>query len=435
MNDSYQLGPVSISKSFVKQPLFWPMILGSCLVVAGLVGLTTGQWTPSSRAPKPTMTTQVFPLTQRLSKKVLFSAGTTIYGTDGQTEEKLFEVGSEVLSLVPSNDGARLAATYKTPSGGVNAAGYPFSTLIIYDMVTKRSLPIIAQNRTTVRYPLWSDDSRYLSFWINEGEESFVYDTTRRKAIFSVKKTGSVAVSPIVFLPGTSGIVYVKDNTLFSAAVDGSRPIALAEQVASTRTVPGLAPVAAAPILSPNGSYLAYYKLNGELAVVQTTTRESKTVGSNVTSLGFLNDTELLYIQDVSEAKKNRSIERFSILDGKSMKLSGLQSNTIVRSIPKALVFRPTQSELYLASLFTNVGPQKLDKDGHTTKDCSIAEFQFGYNNSHDDTRFPQSHQVISPDGAHLLGTSDNSLAVMDTTTCQPYLISGTKPVVSTWLP
>jgi hypothetical protein len=435
MENTYQLGPIAISKSFVKQPFFWPGVIGVVVVILAVIAVSSGSvpFPTTSPIPTPTLKAQVFPLNQQFNRPILYSAGTTIFRSNGQSEERLYEVGSEVLSLIPSNDGSRLAATYKHPRGGMNANGYPYTSLIFWDMNTQRSLPIIALENTTVRYAQWSDDARYLAFWVNEGEESFIYDTSRRRASFSVKRESSSAVSPIVFLPGTSGIVYIKNSTLYSAAVDGTRPIALAERAAATRSVGG-AIVASPPVVSPNGAHLAFYTISGDLAVVNTTTREVKTVGANLTSLGFLSNDELLYMADADSKEKAPAVFRFTIADAKSTRLLYTKGFLAKGAWPQAAVVIPSKSQLFMPSTYPNLGPQLLNKDGVIEKDCSVAEFQYGYNNSSNDTMFPQTAQVVSLDNKYLLGLSGNSLAVMDTATCQPYIITQTKPTAMTWM-
>lgn len=425
MEDTYTLGPVSISKSFVKQPYFWPAVVFVLIVVIGLVFLQKGNLS-SSGTPQPSIMAQVFPLNQQFGTPVLYASGTTIYRTDGHSEEKLFEVGSQVLSLVPSPDGSKLAATYTSPKGGTNAAGYPYTNLIFWDMNTRQSLPLIAENTTTVRYPQWSDDNRYISFWVNDGQESFIYDTARRKAIYSVKKDGSVPVSPIVFLPGATGITYIKNGTVYSAAIDGSRPISLAEQAVSVRTVDGTT-VASAPMLSPNGTFLAYYAVNGDLMVVNTTTREVKTIGANLTALGFLHNEELLY---------GPKLSTFNLSTGQSAQVSGWQNflgSAGSAALLKAAVVLPDKAQFYLGSVYPNLGPQFLGADGSVAQDCSKANFHYGYNNGSDDTRIPQRNEVVSPDGKYLLGSSDGALSVLDANTCQPYIFSQSKANVMTW--
>lgn len=417
MEDSYQLGPLAISKSFVQNPLFLPGVFIVAIFLA-LIILTKGNI--SFLTPAPTLKAQIFPLNQQLSKSIVYSVGTTIFRTNGQSEEKLFEVGSEVLSLVPNNDGSYLAATYKHPSGGVNSNGYPYSSLIFWDMNTKRSLPVIAQERTTVRYPQWSEDRRYLSFWVNDGEESFVYDMTRRRAIFSVKREGSSLVSPIVFLPGVGGIVYVKNNSLYSSATDGSRPIILTEQVDS-------APSSLVP--SVNGINVTYRALNGDLKVINTTTRETKVVDSNAINLGFINNDELVYTRNNVDTKKTAAFFRFSITNAKSVRINNGKG-----FLALGTVTLPVSSQMYLSSVYPNLGPKLLSKDGTIEKDCSMSDFHYEYN-SNNDTRFPQSLQVVSSDGKYLLGTSNNSQAILDVATCQPYIITQSNPKVMTWMP
>ncbi|MFC1626858.1 TolB family protein [Patescibacteria group bacterium] len=434
MENSYQLGPISISKSFVQQPLFWPGMLGVVLLILVLVGFSTGRFSFSSTPPTPTIKAQIFPLNQQLNKSILYSVGTTIFLTNGQSEEKLFEVGNEVLSLIPSNDGSFLAATHKHPNGGMNSAGYPYSSLIFWDMNTKRSLPIIAQEKTTVRYPQWSNDGRYLAFWVNDGEESFIYDTAKKRAVFSIKKDGSNAVSPIVFLPVTSGITYIKNGTIYTAAVDGTRPIALTESVASTRSVGGET-IASAPMASPNSSHLAYYTMNGELAVINTTTRETKTIGSQFTNLGFLNNEELVYSTNADDPKQTPKFFLFSITDANSTKIDNRNSFLAKGAWPQATVLLTSKNKLFLPSVYPNLGPQLINKDGEIEKDCSSADFHYEYNNSSSNTRFPQAIQIVSPGEEYLLGLSNNSQAVLDTATCQPYIISQNYPTAMTWMP
>jgi dipeptidyl aminopeptidase/acylaminoacyl peptidase len=434
MNDNYQLGPIAISKSFIHQPLFLPALVGVILIASLFAASKAGWLSFSPKAPEPTIMAQVFPLNQQLSRPVLYSSGTTIYRTTGQNEEKMFEVGSEVLSLVLSSNGANLAATYKHPSGGSNAAGYPNTSLIFYDMNTRRSLPIIAQQNTTVRYPQWSDDGRYLSFWVNEGEEAFIYDTSRRKASYSVKREGSTAVSPISFLPGGNGIIYVKNGTLYSAAVDGTRPIALAEQVAATKLV-NTSTVATPPLVTPNGAHLAYYTLSGELKVVNTASRETKAVDSNVVSLGFLSNDQLLYMKPTTDAKKNPTVFSFSLADSKSSKMMNRASFLNKGAQPQAAVLLSSQNKWYLPSVYPNVGPQLLTSENQVEQDCSEAAFSYLYNNSSDDTRLAQTSQVVSADGKYLLGLSNSSLAVLDVASCQPYIIAQTKPTAMIWTP
>jgi hypothetical protein len=427
MENSYQLGPVSISKSFVNQPLFWPTIMGGLLVVAGVWAVKTGRLSFTSKPPEPTIMAKVFPLNQQLSKPILYASGTTIFRTNGQSEEKMFEVGSEVLSLVPSADGSKLAATYKSPNGGLNAAGYPYTSLIFYDMNTRKSLPLIAQNNTTVRYASWSDDNRYISFWVNDGAESFIYDTTRRKAIYSVKRDQTPPVSPIVFLPGSTGIVYIKNGTVFSAGIDGSRPIALAEQARSTYSLNG-GVAASAPMISPSGMYIAYKTLADELAVVNTTTREVKIVEPTATALGFLNNESLLY--SLQSKEKGTSLHKYSLTDNASTDVK----NPMHKGVIESAVVLSKQSRFFTPSLYPDNGPQLITEKGQIEKDCSQSDFSFTYKNS-DDTRLSQSTQVVSPDGKYVLGSSDGSMAVLDTTDCQPYIIANVKPAVATWSP
>jgi hypothetical protein len=427
MENAYQLGPISINKSFVNQPFFWPTIMGGLLIVAGIWAVRTGRLSLSSKPPEPTVMAKVFPLGQQLPKPVLYVSGTTIFRTNGQSEEKMFEVGSEVLSLVPSADGSKLAATYKLPSGGLNAAGYPYTSLIFYDINTRRSLPLIAQNNTTVRYPMWSDDNRFISFWVNEGEESFIYDTNRRKAVYSVKRDGTPPVSPIVFLPGSTGITYIKNGTLYSAGMDGSRPIALAEQAAAAYSLNG-GVAASVPMISPNGAHIAYRTMAGDLAVVNTSTREVKIVASDVTGAGFLSNDDVVYTPNTSNKNKKADLFLYSIPKATSTSLPS-------EALPQTALLLTKQNQLFMPSAYPNIGPKLITKESKIEKDCSQSEFSFTYKNSGDDTRTPQSIQVVSPDGKYLLGSSDGSMAVLDTADCQPYIISNVNPAVATWTP
>lgn len=435
MEDSYQLGPIAVNKSFVRQPLFWPGVIVVILVIAAVVLVSSGKATiptATKPAPTPSVKAQVFPLNQQLPAPVLYSVGTTIYLTRGQSEEKLYEVGTEVLSLAPSPNRAFLAATYKHAAGGANVSGYPYSSIIFWDMNTGRSLPIVAQERTTVRYPSWSEDSRYLAFWVNDGEESFLYDTTRRRAIYSVKREGSSAVSPIVFLPGGNGIAYIKDGTLYTAAIDGTRPIAIAQQAASTRTLGTT--VASAPVPSPNGAYLSYYTIGGELAVVGTNTREVKTIGSGFISLGFLNNDELIYADATTDNPKTTpKLYRFMLADGTSREMNASEGFLSRGAWPQAAIMAPN-NQFYLPSVYPNLGPQLVDTEGVVQNDCSTAEFAYMYDASGDDTQLPYARRALSPDGRYILGLSNNSQAVLDTTTCQPYIITQSRPTAMTWM-
>ena len=434
MKDSYEFGPIAISKSFIKQPLFLPGVIATIIIVLVFVMVATGRFSFSNPPPVPTLKAQIFPLNQSLSKSILYSVGTTIYRTNGQSEEKLFEVGSQVLSLVPSNNNSLLAATYKNPNGGSNAAGYPYSSLIFWDMKTGRSLPIFAEQNATVRYPEWSDDSRYLTFWTNDGDESFVYDTTIRRPIYSVKRENSSAVSPIVFIPGASEIAYIKNGTVYTAAVDGSRPIMMAEQAVSVRTVNGTT-IASAPVVSPTGLYLAYYTASGDLSIVNMMTRETKTVGSQINNLGFISNDEIVYTTIPQDSNQTPEFFHFSMTDGKSVKINNGKGFLSHGAWPQAAILLPAKGLMILPSVYPNVGPQIFDKDGVMQKDCSMGEFQYQYNNSSNDTSFPQSLTIASPDGKYLLGTSEHSQAVIDTSTCQPYIITQSQPTVSTWMP
>lgn len=426
MNENYQLGPVAISKSFVQNPLLLPAVMGVIVLVVVGGAIKTGRLSLSGKPSKPTVMAKVFPLEQRLSKPLLYSSGTTIYRTDGHSEEKMFEVGSEVLRLAISNDGSKLAAVYKSPQGGLSSSGFQNTSLIYYDMNTRRSLPLIAKENTTVDFPQWSDDNRYVSFTVNDGEESFIYDTNRKKAIYSVKKEGSTPVSPIIFTPGTTGIMYVKNNTVYSAAIDGSRAIALAEQANSRLTIESGATKTTAPILSPNGSYFMYTTLNNELRVVNTATRELKTIGSDLTNSTFLNDESLLYESPGKSDNEDSTIYRYSIADEKSTRIR-TQGNLL----PLGALPIHTQGQFYLHSTDPNLGPQLLSNEGNIVRDCSTADFSYQY----DSTNFSQNTTVVSSDGKYLLGTSEKSVAVLDTATCQPYIISQSKATATTWIP
>ncbi len=427
MENSYQLGPIAISKSFVQQLRSWPGIVVAIIVVLAIVSIMSGHTVFFPSPPTPTIKAQVFPLNQQLSKPIIYSSGTTIYRTTGRTQDKLYEVGSEVRSLAMSDDGSHLAATYRFSPSGSNSAGYPYTGLIFWDIGTGKSLPVIAKAQTTVRYPQWSSDGRYLSFWVNEGDESFIYDTAKRRPIFSVKKDGSTAISPITFFPKTNGIVYVKDGTLYSSAADGTGAIALAQGASSTGT----------PIISPSGAYIAFYAMNNDLDVLNTTTREVKAVSPGATFVGFLGDDQLLYVPKANEAGKAPTF-LFSIANAKSSRVS---DNTGYASqaggawkAPQAIVPVSLQNMFYLPSAYANLGPQLMNKDGSVAKDCSAADFHYEYNNM-SDTSLPSSRQVVSPDGKYLAGTSGGSLSVLDTTTCQPYIITDTHPSVMTWAP
>ncbi len=414
MEENYQLGPIAISKSFVRQPLFWPGVIAAVLLVIAAVAFGTGRVSLSVQPTWPSLKPQVFPLNQQLSKPILYAAGTAIYRTSGQSQEKLYEVGSEVMSLVLSKDGSHLAATYKFPSGGTNASGYPYSSLIFWDMSTGKSLPIIAKENTTVRYPAWSDDGRYLAFWVNEGDESFIYDTNRHKPIFSVKKESN-PVSPIVFLPNNNGIVYVKDGTLFSDTADGSRPIPLVPQQVT----------AGAPVVSPNGSFIAFNMTDGRVGVVNTATREVKMVSPDASVLGFLNDDELLHTTKDGFLVYSISTNKTNQISGPGGFAGGALAQTAL----------PTMQSFYLLSTQATTGPQFFNDKGEVVKDCLGADFRYDYNIS-SNTKLPLSSQVVSADGKYLVGTTaDHSLAVMDTSTCQPYIISQSQPTAMTWAP
>jgi dipeptidyl aminopeptidase/acylaminoacyl peptidase len=435
MKNSYQLGPISISKSFVHHPFFAPGVIGIILVgiVAGM--FKNGYLTFSVKDPEPSIQARVFPLNQQLGNNVLYAAGTTIYRTNGQTEESMFEVGSEVLSLVISDDGSKLAASYKHPNGGSNRAGYPYTSLIFYDMNTHRSLPLIADPNTTVRYPQWSDDNRYISFFVNDGEESFIYDTSRRRAIYSVKREDSIHnVSPITFLPNSEVIAYIKDNKLFTAAIDGSRAIALAEDVEATRIIDTTGNIAAnTPIISEDGNYIAYYKPNQDLEVVQVTTRETTTIDEDVQLLGFVNNDELVYATKELDTKKTPGMYRYSLKDKAATKMSNRNSFLSKGTNSESAVITKQSGNMYLPSLYKNIGPQLVDAKSMVEQDCSEANFSYSYNNPNNDTRFADASQVVAPSGKYLLGTSDGSMAVLDTNDCQPYILSDRKASVSIW--
>jgi hypothetical protein len=227
--------------------------------------------------------------------------------------------------------------------------------------------------------------------------------------------------------------VYVKNGTLYSAAVDGTRPIALAEQVTATRSI-GNSIVASTPVVSPSGTHVSVYTINGELAVINTVTREKKTVGTNVTSLGFLNSDELLYSTNPDNGK-TPEISLFTIADTKSTRMSNAQSFLTKGALSEGVVAVTSQGKWYLPSIYPNLGPQLLARDGTMEQDCSKAEFHYEYNNSSDDTSFPKALQVVSSDQRYLLGSVNNAINVLDTATCQPYIIVQTHPTAMTWMP
>lgn len=404
-----------------------------------------------SNPPNPTP----FPSTMLLENiilpyRIVFTSGKSVYITDGKTEKKIKQFDNEVQAAHPSPNGKWLAVAY---TAGPNRVMFDFkdAKLEIINVQSGEAISVINNNKQTIRYTLWSSDSRYLTFWVNSGEESFVYDTQNKQPIYSIKAAGNKLVSPITFIGNTHTISFIENNGLYMANADGTNRKILNDNAKATRDVHEGPLLPNIPFYSRDTNFVGFYSEDGSLLILDRSKNTIEKIDKGFDGEIFSNSPNAYLIDEFENntvlyyAYNNGS---WSYGDRLPLYLYNLQTHQ------KAEYNLPLSAEdmLTISHNSAVVSPDRRKVSFAKSNDDGVVLFKpdgkqlsacFGHRNIgyeyYSWSGEPNNSPVLalwSPDSKYMLIKTNlqKSYSVLDTETCMLYRLSPTPMDYAIWM-
>jgi hypothetical protein len=253
-----------------------------------------------------------------------------------------------------------------------------------------------------------------------------------------------------MFNPESNLILYISNNQLFKASIDGSNPELIAPDAAASRMVhegPNLPNV---PIISPNGKVLFYYNTKGDFLAINIESRQVVSITPGISGemfenypnafpIGFLNNSDLLYYSLDAKGEyhygKKSPVFLFNLATMKYHEFDiseGLLANG--HASLGGMVISPDGSSFVVHSIITKQGFDFYDYTGKLIYSCVNVDFEYNYYNWGGGTNYSPSLNVWSPDGKFLVSWS-LPLQVINPTNCKVNTLSKIPYTLATWQP
>lgn len=385
--------------------------------------------------------------------KILYTKGKSLFITNGKSNEKVADLDGDIITAIPSHNSLKIAVTNKSKEEP-GMFDYYKTKLSIINLSTKKITPIMSDEDKVINYQTWSSDNKYLAFWVNSGEESFVYDIQEEKPIFSVKGTKSISpVSPIVFGKQSAKIAFIQDKILYESDITGENKQLIVKDAEATRWVHEGPALPNIPIYSPDNKSLLYYNSKGDLLIINKDTNSSKKIESGIISeigggyspnafaVNFITDNLLLFY-----AYSNGN---YSYGDPPPTHIFDINTNQIMTYSPNegllkmgsadlnSLFISPDKNSIVAHSVYTGQGLDVYNKSGQLVKGCSQKDFRYSFYNWGGGPNYASVFTVWSPDSKYILSesTNKNILSVLDSKDCKIYTVLNTPFNFAIWMP
>ncbi len=436
--------------------MWWVLIISGIIVGAYYFnkGNTSQQQNTTNslikQFPQPTVPSTQSPKlgTYTSSNKVVFTQVGNIFLTDGKTKKLLSSASDPIMDLSVTSDGQKIAYTYAASSNPSKNFGYPKTALAVLDVNDVNNKELISLKDTVVRYPVWSEGNKLLSVWLNDGVSARIYSTSDNSIILDLHSSDqNKGVSPIVFVPSSQNRVsYILDGQLTEQDVKTQEKTVLSVDAVSSRPVHEGPVLPNPPYYSADGNYVAFYNKNGDLIILNKTTKSIKTVAQGYKAEFFDNNYPSGFI--VGFDKQNNFI--FTVL-GKEGYSLGAKTPIYIYStkdgnisdfpIPdsstdiSSFVLSSNSEEVVSHSSYTGHGLTVYSPNGKVLNDCSKIDFRYSFYHWGGGPNYSSVLKVWSSDGKYILSESGDSLDVFNTETCTASILVNEKFNTAVWIP
>ncbi|OGY31633.1 MAG: hypothetical protein A3A61_00380 [Candidatus Woykebacteria bacterium RIFCSPLOWO2_01_FULL_43_14] len=354
----------------------------------------------------------------------------------------------EILDIEASPIESKVAYFYFDKNEQNHPYSRPNSGLAVLDLnskETKNLIPLVKGSKKELDYLIWSPDGKYLSVWVDGGSVAQIYEVSAGKKVFEVREAAvEDSVSPIVFVPGSEGVVsYIVNNTLIEQKISISEPKVVYNELEAYLTVHEGPPLALFPTFSKTGRYVTFNSKDN-IVLYDRESGVSKVVAQPLGQpedenyqtgyiVGFNDRDELLYLLGNDSAIDKDTKMWVTVYSPIADSMRAF--NVYAAASPNSLILSGDLSKLIVSSSFSGEGIQYYDSEGSLLKDC-IKEEDFSYD-YYDWVGFrkPESPlQVWSPNGSYLISKRGDKLVVYDPENCKMLKIIDQPSDLVSWI-
>jgi hypothetical protein len=240
----------------------------------------------------------------------------------------------------------------------------------------------------------------------------------------------SEKVSPIIFLqksPNTVAYIYAK--TLRELELSGKSKMTYGEGFAATRPVHEGPTLPNAPTYSGNEKYVALYKENGDLVVLEKTTGEIRKLvdalkdsilenlpGGYIVGFNLANNLVYESLKDGSyQADTPMPLFVYSWSENKSVDF-----NTDVKNIDLgSMMFTKSKDRIITHSFYTGTGTVVYDGDGKLVRDCSKNDFRYPFYNWGSGPDYSTISKILANREQVILSEASDTIKIFDIYQCK----------------
>lgn len=369
---------------------------------------------------------------------------------NGTGKKLLYVSASQILDMSASPNGEWLAFTTRDDKEALQSVsanfGYPITSLIVLDMKTQKAEQLDTPENSTIRYPRWSQDSNYLTFWQNDGQASRVYSLKDKKFVLEVTSdTQEETVSPIVFVPGTNNMAaYIYRNSLNELELTGKGKMTYLEGLEALRGVHEGPPLPNAPIYSPDGQLISLYKTDGDLIIFDKASNQSKALAEGdengpfgVTpmgyAIGFNFRNELIYMATSETGYQADEVMPLFIYSKNATASATFSTQAKNLDIGSFLV-SGARNRILGHSFYSGKGSMLFDGTGNMVRDCTETDFRYSYYSWGSGPDHASVAKVWSANEQSILSEPGDNLSVMNAYNCEVTKILDEKVTLSMWV-
>jgi len=362
-------------------------------------------------------------LTNLAGHQLIIASGTRLWLVDftlqGPRKTLLLDAKYRILDLSLSPNRQWLAFTYtdRNPPGRENT--YPPTGLQVMDLRDKTATEFISLDSQSIRYPVWSSDSLYLSVW-NNGVSSVLFDMTNKRRVMDLPAIGGTKMGQIVFIPNQNKVSYVQNGNLYEVEYGGENNIQLIQGVSPVREVAAGPQLPDPPLYSTDGRFIAFHNSLSQLVLYDRQDGSFQTLaeGSGSYSFGeaitYSPDSRLLVYYNLKKEVYSPGLDDNPVyilrLEDKTGQPFFADRKTSI-SLTSPL---PDSSRQKI--LFHDRGFQVFKVDGNMQSNCGYTGFGYSYYSWGGGLDYSTPLKVWTPDGRYILAASTRQIA--DTLSC-----------------
>jgi hypothetical protein len=348
-----------------------------------------------------------------------------------------------VYELSVSPDG-RYIAFLRYTRGWTMKKPEPVTGLSVIDLRTNESVEVSPLSIQFIEYPVWSEDGRSLSWWVDSGSASVLFDMAERKPVMKIAAGDSSAgVSPILFIPASENpaIAFVQNGELMESDYDGNHRTVITKEVMAKHPVHEAPDRPNPPFYSPDGIYIGYFLQNGDLLVMNRKTGDVHKILPGMYSNMF-------------EAMSVRG-SLYGFTAGDNLLFDDLGDGYGYNTAPPVYLYSAVRRTKYLVPIpipfsldFASItispdgrkfvidgkGQLIFSGEGTLQVQCPDTDFRYPYNNWAGKV-FSPVWQVWSDDGKFLLSRAENRLSFLETDICQEKVLLDESHGLASWIP